>query len=184
MNAIFKLVIAGLLIAGGVTLIVFGYIGWGIFTILMAAFPILFYFLNEFVLLALWRLRKQDIPSAQKWLAKITKPETQIIKKQQGYYYYLLGITEGQNSLTKTEQLMKKALGLGLRFDHDKAIATMNLAAAAMAKGRKQEAERLLAEAKKLDKAGLVDDQIKMLKQQMKKVNVPGGYYNPNMRRR
>ena len=79
---------------------------------------------------------------------------------------------------------MKKALSLGLRFDHDKAIATMNLAAAALAKGRKQEAERLLAEAKKLDKAGMIEEQIKMLKQQMKKVNIPGGYYNPNMRRK
>jgi Flp pilus assembly protein TadD len=60
----------------------------------------------------------------------------------------------------------------------------MNLAAAALAKGRKQDAERLLAEAKKLDKAGMIEDQIKMLKQQMKKVNVPGGFYNPNVRRR
>lgn len=184
MNYIFKLVIAGLMVAGGVALIVFGKIGWGVFTILMAAFPVLFFFLNEFVLLALWRLRKQDVPGASGWLNKITRPESQIIKKQLGYYYYLLGITEGQNSITKSEQLMKKALGYGLRFDHDKAIATMNLAAAALSKGRKQEAERLLAEAKKLDKAGMVEDQIKMLKQQMKKVNVPGGFYNPNMRRR
>jgi high-affinity nickel permease len=184
MNAIFKLVIAGLMIAGGVTLIVFDYIGWGIFTILMSAFPILLYFLNEFVLLALWKLRKQDMQGAVKWLSKIKNPESQIIKKQRGYYYYLCGITEGQNSITKSEQLMKKALSLGLRFDHDKAIATMNLAAAALAKGRKQEAERLLAEAKKLDKAGLIEEQIKMLKQQMKKVNIPGGYYNPNMRRK
>jgi len=184
MNYIIKLVIAGLMVIGGVTLIVFGNIGWGIFTILMAAVPVILFFLNEFVLLALWNLRKQNIPGAQKWLKKITKPESQIIKKQLGYYYYLVGITEGQNSITESEKLMKKALSYGLRFDHDKAIATMNLAAAALAKGRKQDAERLLAEAKKLDKAGMIEDQIKMLKQQMKKVNVPGGFYNPNMRRR
>jgi len=184
MNYIIKLVIAGLMVVGGVTLIVFGNIGWGIFTILMATVPVILFFLNEFVLLALWNLRKQNIPGAQKWLKKITNPESQIIKKQLGYYYYLVGITEGQNSITESEKLMKKALSYGLRFDHDKAIATMNLAAAALAKGRKQDAERLLAEAKKLDKAGMIEDQIKMLKQQMKKVNVPGGFYNPNMRRR
>lgn len=184
MNYILKLVIAGLMVAGGVTLIVFGQIGWGIFAILLAAFPVLLFFLNEYVLLGLWRLRKQDIEGARRWLDKITNADKQIIKKQQGYYYYLMGITEGQNSITKSEQYMKKALGLGLRFDHDKAIATLNLAAAAMTKGRKQDAERLIAEAKKLDKAGMLDDQIKMMKQQMKKVNIPGGFYNPNMRRR
>lgn len=184
MNYILKPVITGLLVAGGVTLIVFGQIAWGIFAILMGVFPMVLFFLNEYVLLALWRMRKQDVDGARKWLDKITKPDSQIIKKQQGYYYYLMGITEGQNSITKSEQYMKKALSLGLRFDHDKAIATLNLAAAALTKGRKQEAERLLAEAKKLDKAGMVDDQIKLMKQQMKKVNIPGGFYNPNMRRR
>ena len=172
------------MIAGGVTLIVFGEIGWGIFTIVLSALPILLFFLNEFVLLALWHLRKQNLDAAANWLSKITKPESQIIKKQLGYYYYLMGITEGRNSITKSEQFMKKALSFGLRFDHDKAIATMNLAAAALSKGRKQDAERLLADAKKLDKAGIIEDQIKMLKQQMKKVNVPGGFYNPNMRRK
>lgn len=184
MNYILKPVITGLLVAGGVALIVFGQIAWGIFAILMGVFPMVLFFLNEYVLLALWRMRKQDVDGARKWLDKITKPDSQIIKKQQGYYYYLMGITEGQNSITKSEQYMKKALSLGLRFDHDKAIATLNLAAAALTKGRKQEAERLLAEAKKLDKAGMVDDQIKLMKQQMKKVNIPGGFYNPNMRRR
>ncbi len=184
MNNIFKLVIAGLMIAGGVALIVFGYIGWGIFSIFMAFFPIVFFFMNEFVLLALWRLRKQDMAGATKWLSKITNPDKQILKKQQGYYYYLCGISEAQTSITKAEQLMKKAMSIGLRFDHDKAIATLNIAAAALTKGRKQEAERLLAEAKKYDKTGMLDEQIKMMKQQMKKVNIPGGYYNPNMRRR
>lgn len=184
MHYIFKIVIAVLVVAGGVTLIINEEIGWGVFTILLAAIPVLLFFLNEFVLLALWRLRKQDLAGAQKWLSKITNPENQIIKKQRGYYYYLLGISEGQNNINKSEQLMKKALSYGLRFDHDKAIASMNLAAASLAKGRKQDAERLLAEAKKYDKAGMLDEQIKMLKHQMKKVNIPGGYYNPNMRRR
>ncbi len=172
------------MIAGGISLIVFDHIGWGIFTILLSILPTFLFFLNEYVLLALWRMRKQDLEGAEKWLNKITAPEKQIMKKQQGYYYYLCGIMEGQRNINKSEQLMKKALSLGLRFDHDKAIATLNLAAAALAKGRKQEAERLLAEAKKYDKAGMVEEQIKMMKQQMKKVNIPGGYYNPNMRRR
>lgn len=185
MNYIFKLVIAGLMIVGGVVLIVFGKIGWGIFTILLSAVPILLFFLNEYVLLALWSMRKQNLEGASRWLAKITNPEGQIIKKQLGYYYYLMGLSEAQKSITKSEQFMKKALGIGLRFDHDKAFATMTLAGAALSKGRKQDAERLLAETKKLDKAGMLEEQIKLMKQQMKKVsNVPGGFYNPNLRRR
>jgi hypothetical protein len=44
------------------------------------------------------------------------------------------------------------------------------LAGVAMHKRRKREATTLLNEAKKLDKHGMLNDQIKMMKQQMKKI--------------
>ena len=43
MNYILKPVITGLLVAGGVTLIVFGQIAWGIFAILMGLFPMVLF---------------------------------------------------------------------------------------------------------------------------------------------
>ena len=55
-------------------------------------------------------------------------------------------------------------------MDHDLAMAKLNLAGIAMTKRRKREAQMLLKEAKKLDKNGMMTDQIRMMKQQMKKI--------------
>ncbi len=55
-------------------------------------------------------------------------------------------------------------------MDHDKAMAKLQLAGIALTKRRKREATTLIAEAKKLDKHGMLADQIKMVKQQMKKI--------------
>ena len=67
---------------------------------------------------------------------------------------------------------MKKALDYGLSFKHDRAMAKLSLAGASMAKGRKQEAQILLREAKALDDRGMFTDQIKMMQEQMKRINV------------
>jgi len=66
--------------------------------------------------------------------------------------------------------IFAKALDLGLSMDHDKAMAKLQLAGIALTKRRKREATTLIAEAKKLDKHGMLADQIKMVKQQMKKI--------------
>ena len=49
----------------------------------------------------------------------------------------------------------------------DLAVAKLNLAGIAMSKRRKMEATTLLNEAKKLDKQNMLNDQIKMMKEQM-----------------
>ena len=64
----------------------------------------------------------------------------------------------------------KKALKLGLSMGHDVAMAKLQLAGVALTKRRKREATNLIAEAKKLDKHGVLGEQIKMMKQQMKKI--------------
>jgi hypothetical protein len=46
----------------------------------------------------------------------------------------------------------------------------MSLAGIMMQKRRKREATALLAEAKKLDKHGMLTDQVKMMQQQMKRI--------------
>ena len=55
----------------------------------------------------------------------------------------------------------------------DMAMTKLNLAGIAMTKNRKREAEQLMAEAKSLDKHNMLDEQIKMMKQQMKKMGQP-----------
>ena len=116
------------------------------------------------------KLRKQDFAGAQKWLSYIKNPETSLIKSQQGYYQYLQGLMLSQTNISQAEKHFKKAIELGLSMDTDLAVAKLNLAGVAMTRRRKLEATNLLNEAKKLDKQGLLKDQIKMMKDQMKKI--------------
>lgn len=122
------------------------------------------------ILLAFLKLRKQDMDGAKKWLDKIKNPESALVRKQQGYYNYLNGIMVSQTNLTQAEKFFKKAVELGLSMDQDLALAKLQLAGIAMTKRRKMEANNLLTEAKKLDKHGMLKDQIKMMKEQMKKI--------------
>ncbi|MDX1761347.1 MAG: DUF2892 domain-containing protein [Christiangramia sp.] len=169
-NKNIKLVIAGLLIATAIWQFIEGEIGNGIFLLLLSGIFIFLYFKNEMILLAFLRLRKQDFTGAKKWLDKIKDPEKALVQKQQGYYWYLHGLMVSQTNITQAEKFFKRALKLGLSMDHDLAMAKLNLAGIAMTKRRKREATTLLNEAKKLDKHGMMNDQIRMMKEQMKKI--------------
>ncbi|MCK0157671.1 DUF2892 domain-containing protein [Cellulophaga sp. F20128] len=169
-NKNFKLVIATLIIAYAVYQFTDGNIGNGIFLILISLVFIFLYFRNEIILLSFLRMRKQDLAGTEKWLSKIKNPEGALTTKQQGYYNYLHGIIFSQTNLTQAEKYFKKALKLGLTMDYDVAMTKLSLAGIAMQKRRKREATTLLNEAKKLDKQNMLADQIKMMKQQLKKI--------------
>ncbi|WP_298903368.1 DUF2892 domain-containing protein [uncultured Psychroserpens sp.] len=184
-NKNIKLVIAGLIIAYAVYQFTEGYIGNGIMYILLSLIFIFLYFKNEFILLAFLKLRKQDFEGAKNWLNKIKNPSSALVKKQEGYYNYLHGVMVSQTNMNEAEKYFKKALGLGLSMDHDVAMAKLNLAGIAFSKRRPIEAKQLLNEAQKLDKRGILTDQIKMMKDGMKKSQGPKQHYgNRNMRRR
>lgn len=167
---ILKLIIAVALICFSVYEFYENYIGNGIFLSLLSAFLILIYFKNEIIFLAFLRLRKQDFKGTEKWLNKIKNPESALVQKQQGYFYYLHGIIQSQNNLTIAEKYFKKAIQLGLSMNHDLAMAKMSLAGILMQKRRKREASTLLTEAKKLDKHNMLTEQMRMMQQQMKKI--------------
>lgn len=185
-NKIIKLIIAIGLIAYGIWSIIDGYVGNGIMFILLSGIFIFLYFKNEFILLAFLRLRKQDFMGAQKWLNYIKTPQTALVKKQQGYYNFLHGIMVSQTNMNDAEKYFKNAEKLGLSMSHDMAMVKLNLAGIALTKRRKQEAQRLLTEAKQLDKQGMLADQIKMMKDNMKRAHVPnqhfGGHKQPRRR--
>ena len=165
-----KLILFVLLISYGVYQFTEEYIGNGIFYSLLGGFILLLYFKNEFIFLAFLRLRKQDFKGTKKWLSRIKNPELALVRKQQGYYHYLHGLIFSQTNLTQAEKYFKKALSLGLSMAHDRAMAKMSLAGILMQKRRKREAMNLLAEAKKLDKYGLLKDQMRLMQQQMKRI--------------
>lgn len=142
----------------------------GISLVLLAGIFILFYYKNEFILLAFWQLRKQNFAGAAKWLAYIKNPHTALVRKQEGYYNFLQGILVSQQNITKAEKYFKRAVDLGLNMKHDLAMAKLQLGGIAMTKRRKREATMLINEAKKLDTQGVLNEQIKMMKQQLKKI--------------
>ena len=167
---IIKLILAIALLGYGGYEFYENYIGNGIFLSLLSGVFVLLYFKNEIIILAFLRLRKQDFSGTERWLNRIKNPELSLVRKQQGYFYYLHGIIQSQQNLTMAEKHFKKAIELGLSMTHDLAMAKMSLAGILMQKRRKREATALLAEAKKLDKQGMLNDQLKMMQQQMKRI--------------
>jgi TM2 domain-containing membrane protein YozV len=167
---VLKLIIASLLFIFGFYQIYENYVGNGIFCLLLSATFILIYFKNEIIFLAFLRLRKQDFVGTEKWLNYIRNPEASLVRKQQGYFNYLHGIIQSQINLTIAEKYFKKALQLGLSMSHDVAMAKLSLAGILMQKRRKREATELLNQAKKLDKHGMMTNQIKMMRDQMKRI--------------
>lgn len=165
-----KLVLAALVTAWSVYEFSQGHIMNGISILLLAGMFILLYFKNEFILLAFLQLRKQNFPGAQKWLGYIKNPSAALTRKQEGYYNFLHGIMLSQTNITQSEKYLKKAVKLGLSMSHDLAMAKLQLAGIAMTKRRKREATMLMNEAKKLDKQGMLKEQIQMMKQQMKRI--------------
>ncbi|MGV1013050.1 MAG: DUF2892 domain-containing protein [Flavobacterium sp.] len=165
-----KLVLTGLILATAVWQFTESNIGNGIFLIFLSLVPVFLYFKNEYILMAFLQLRKQNFEGARKWLTKIKNPETALIQKQQGYYNYLQGLMLSQTNLIQAEKYFKKAIELGLNMDMDLAVAKLNLAGVALSRRRKLEATNLMSEVKKLDKQGMLKDQIKLMKDQMKKI--------------
>jgi len=176
----------------GLTVLIFGWAiyqfatghwGNGIFFVLLAGIPLLTYFRNERIILALWHLRSQKMDKAEKALAGIRNPEQSLIKSQLAYYYLLTGMIESQRGIGKAETILKKALNTGLRLKQDQALAKLNLAGISLAKGRMREAQILLQEVKKLDEKGVLDEQVKFMKQQMKKAGPAAAQRRPGFRR-
>ena len=176
-NKIIKLIIAAGIIAFAIYQFTEGNIGNGIMFILLSLIFVFLYFKNEFILLAFLRLRKQDFEGAKKWLNKIKNPESALVTKQQGYYNYLHGLMVSQTNMNDAEKYFKKAITLGLSMNHDLAMAKLNLSGIAFSKRRKLEAEKLLQEAQKLDKQGMLTDQIKMMKENMKRSQAPNQHF-------
>ena len=110
-------------------------------------------------------------------MSRIKNPSTALVKKQQGYYNYLKGLITSQKNMNEAEKYFKTAISFGLNMDHDLAMAKLNLAGIAFTKRRKLEAQKLLQEAQRLDKNGMLTDQIKMMKNQMKRSHIPNQHF-------
>jgi len=141
--------------------------GWGIFLIFITALIILSFFRNENMILALNQMRTGNQEKAKKYINRISAPQF-LPRKQHAYVLYLQAVMNAQElGFGGSEVLLRKALHLGLRTSEDNAVARMHLSSICAQTGRKAEAVSLLAEAKKLDKSGMMKDQIKTMQQQL-----------------
>jgi hypothetical protein len=164
---IIRIVLA--LVATGFNVYLFtsGHWGWGITFIFITALIILSFFRNENVLLALNQMRVGNTDKAKKYIDRISNPEF-LPKKQHAYVLFLKAVMGGQElGFANSEKLLRRALELGLRTGEDNAVARMHLAGICAQTGRKNEAVALLGEAKKLDKNGMMRDQIKTMQSQL-----------------
>ena len=167
---IIKLIASILLLAYGVYQILETFIGNGIFLIILSILLIVLYFKNEVLIFAFLSLRKQNFDRTEKILKLINNPKSVLIRKQQGFYYYLHGLIQSQKNLTIAEKHFREALKLGLSMNHDIAMAKLSLAGIMMQKRRKREAQALLTEAKGYDKHNMLTAQIKLMQEQMKRI--------------
>ncbi|MDX1650929.1 MAG: DUF2892 domain-containing protein [Brumimicrobium sp.] len=165
---IIRIILALAAISFNVYLFYIGSWGWGITFILVTTLIVLSFFRNENVILALYQMRLGKVDKAWKYLNRIKSPQY-LPRRQHAYVIYLKGMLGLQKELgfAKCEQLIRKALQLGLRTQQDQAVAKMQLAGICMQTGRKREAQTLISEAKKLDKNNLLKDQLDMMKKQM-----------------
>lgn len=168
-NREIKIFLSIAILAFSVYLFTEGEIGYGIVVLLLMGLVVLSIFRDERILRAFYYLRKNDMAKAGVVLSKIKHPE-KLIRTQEAYYNYLNGLVLSQTQMNKAEKYFKRALSIGLRSDTDKAVAKLNLAGLAMSRRRKREATSLLTEVKKLDKHNMLDDQVKMIKQQLKRI--------------
>ena len=165
-----KLAVALVLLALAVWQFTENNIGNGIFLLVLMLLVLFLYVRNEYLLAAFFKLRKEDTEGAERILMKIKNPEQALIKPQQAYYNLLLGMIYSRKNINKAEKFLRKALNLGLILKQDQAMAKMSLAGIMIAKRKKREASRLLNEAKKLDKKGMMAEQLRMMKQQLKRI--------------
>lgn len=170
LNKIIRLSLTAVFVALAVWQFIEGNIGNGIMLVLLAGLVLFTYFRNENILIAFWHMRKNNMAKAEKSLDRIKNPEQSLVKGQLAYYYMLKGIMQSQTGVGKAETYLRKALKTGLRMKHDRAMAKLQLAGIALTKRRKREAMILLSEVKKLDERGMLNDQVKMIKQQMKRI--------------
>ena len=164
---IIRISVALIVFAGTFILFYTGYWGWGITSLVPLALVVLSFFRNENVILALNQMRIGNQEKAKYYINRVHSPQF-LPRRQHAYVLYLKALMNTQElGFAQSEQLLRKALSLGLRTKEDNAVARMHLAGICAQSGRRPEALSLLAEAKKIDKSGMLKEQIKTLQSQL-----------------
>ena len=106
-NKYIKIVLALLIFAFSIQQFLDGAVGStgnGVMLILLSLVFVLLFFRNEFLILAFFQLRKQNLEGANRWLNRIKNPKSALTTKQQGYYNYLKGLILSQENMNQAEK--------------------------------------------------------------------------------
>lgn len=164
---IIRVVLAAATLLSTVALFYNGYWGWGIFMIIPLFLVGFSFFRNENMILALNQMRLGNTDKAAHYINRISHPQF-LPKRQHAYVLFLKAVLSTQElGFAQSEQMLRKAISMGLRTGQDNAVARMHLAGICAQTGRTSEAKTLLAEAKKLDSSGMMKDQISLMQKQM-----------------
>ena len=111
-NKYIKIVLSLLIFALSIQQFIDGAVGStgnGIMLILLSLVFVFLFFRNEFLLLAFFQLRKQNLDGANRWLIRIKNPKSALTTKQQGYYNYLKGLIISQENMNQAEKYFRMA---------------------------------------------------------------------------
>lgn len=156
-----KIPLAAASLAYAIQLFTVGQVGAGVGMVLVAAFLVLITLQSMRLLMAFVSLRQQKMEDARKWLGRVNPKH--LWPRRRGYWYFLSGSLMMERNMNEAERLLKEALEMGLKQDHDKAAVKLNLAVVASAKRKTKLAKALLNECKRLDAKGVLKKDIKQV---------------------
>lgn len=143
-----------------------GHTGAGIGMVMLAAlFGVTILRSVRMILVAL-RIQQQKMDKARELLGGINPKH--LWPSSRGQYWFLQGNLLLESSLSEAEKAFRTALDCGLRRDEEKAAVMLNLAAIQSTKRRTKEAKALIAQAKRLDKKGMLKNDIQTIEQAIK----------------
>jgi tetratricopeptide (TPR) repeat protein len=165
-SRILKFALAAGALAYAVQCFMSGYTGSGIGMVLLSVLIGLTALRSMRMVVVAFRIQQQKMDKAREVLAGINPKH--LWPKNRGQYWFLQGNLLLESSLTEAERAFRTALEVGLKRDEEKAAVMLNLAAIQSSKRRNKEAKALLAQAKRLDKKGMLKADIKTIEQAIK----------------
>lgn len=156
-----KIPLAAASLAYAIHLFTIGHVGAGVGMVLVTALLVLITLQSMRLLMAFVSLRQQKMEDARKWLGRVNP--NHLWPRRRGYWYFLSGSLMMEHNMNDAERLLKEALEIGLKQDHDKAAVKLNLAVVASAKRKTKLAKALLNECKRLDAKGVLKKDIKQV---------------------
>ena len=113
------------------------------------------------MIMVAFRIQQQKLDKARTILEGINP--NHLWKSSRGQYWFLKGNLLLESSLSEAEKAFRQALDIGMKRDEEKAAVMLNLAAIQHSKRRPKEAKALIAQAKRLDKKGMLKSDIKTI---------------------